>query len=129
MLEAATQSVGHTFTLAGDFACGLRCVRGGGPPTTNVVEPGDLYILDLFPACAFYFGDTCPHTSPSARLRASNTTHGNTSRRRFRWRRRCSDQDCLAESCTQPFTRCLATHEFGSSFWHHAGHGVGYPRP
>ena len=59
MLDAATRSTGHTFTFAGDFACGLRCVRGGGPPTTNRLESGDLYILDLFPACAFYFGDTC----------------------------------------------------------------------
>ena len=125
MLEAATQSVGHTFTLAGDFACGLRCVRGGGPPTTNVVEPGDLYILDLFPACAFYFGDTC---RTFAAGEASGEQHD-------AWEH-VAETLSMAEKMLRPglsgrelysaVRGRLATHEFGSSFWHHAGHGVGF---
>ncbi|HYZ83264.1 MAG TPA: M24 family metallopeptidase [Bryobacteraceae bacterium] len=59
MFEAATKHATETFTFAGDFACGLRCVQGGGPPTGNKIQSGDLYILDLFPSCAFYYGDTC----------------------------------------------------------------------
>jgi Xaa-Pro aminopeptidase len=125
MLDAATKSAGHTFTLAGDFACGLRGVRGGGPPTTNVLQSGDLYILDLFPACAFYFGDTCrtfavdePSTEQS---RAWELVAGTLA---------------IAEKMLRPGLAArefyalvrdrLAPHEFGSSFWHHAGHGVGF---
>ena len=43
----------------GDFACGERGIKEGGPPTSRTVQPNHLYILDLFPAPAFYFGDTC----------------------------------------------------------------------
>ena len=35
------------------------CIQGGGQPTDRQIQPGDLYILDLFPAPAYYAGDTC----------------------------------------------------------------------
>ena len=35
MLDAATQHAGHPITFTGDFAGGLRCVRGGGPPFSS----------------------------------------------------------------------------------------------
>jgi Xaa-Pro aminopeptidase len=125
MLDAATQSAGHIFTFAGDFACGLRCVRGGGPPTKNRIESGDLYILDLFPACAFYFGDTCRTFSVGEPSRMQQKA----------WELVASTLG-MAEQMLRPGLPArelysavrdqLATHsEFGSSFWHHAGHGVG----
>jgi Xaa-Pro dipeptidase len=125
MLDAATKSAAHTFTLAGDFACGMRCVRGGGPPTGNVVQPGDLYILDLFPACAFYFGDTC----------RTFAVGEPTPEQRRTWKL-VAETLAMAEKMLRPglaakelYTAVrerLAPHEFGSSFWHHAGHGIGF---
>ena len=101
MLDAATKSVGHTFTLAGDFACGMRCVRGGGRPTGNVVQAGDLYILDLFPACAFYFGDTCRTFAvgePTPEQRRAWKLVAET----LAMAERCFVQGLLRKSCTQP---------------------------
>jgi Xaa-Pro aminopeptidase len=124
MLEAATRHAGHTLRLWGDFACGLRCVRGGGPPTPNVVNEGDLYILDLFPECAYYFGDTC---------RAFVV--GEPSRQQQDAWQVVADTLAIAEQMVRPGLPArelyeavrgrLAAHEFGASFWHHAGHGVG----
>jgi Xaa-Pro aminopeptidase len=59
MQSAVVQKAGTFVQLHGDFAVGTRAIRGGGPPTARVIEPGDLYVLDLFPAPALYFGDTC----------------------------------------------------------------------
>ncbi|MCZ2155400.1 MAG: Xaa-Pro peptidase family protein [Bryobacterales bacterium] len=59
MYEAVVKRAGTAVTFPGDFACGERCISGGGPPTERVILPGDLYILDLFPAPAFYSADTC----------------------------------------------------------------------
>jgi Xaa-Pro dipeptidase len=124
MLAAVTRSAGTTLTFAGDFACGLRCVRGGGPPTPNQIQAGDLYILDLFPACAFYFGDTCrtfaasepsPEQHKAWELVASTLAMAEQMLR----------PGLAGRELYESVRKRLASHEFGSSFWHHAGHGVG----
>ena len=125
MLDAATKRAGHPFTLAGDFACGMRCVRGGGPPTTNVVRSGDLYILDLFPACAFYFGDTCRTFAvgePSTEQRHAWELVAGT----LAMAEKMLHPGLAAKELYAAVRDRLAPLEFGSSFWHHAGHGVGF---
>ena len=59
MDSAITQAAGTTITFAGDFACGERGIKEGGPPTSRKIQNGDLYILDIFPAVDLYFADTC----------------------------------------------------------------------
>ena len=59
MNAAIVQAYGAPVLFPGDFACGQRSIRGGGPPTDRVLAEGDLFPLDLFPAPALYFGDTC----------------------------------------------------------------------
>ncbi|MCE9631209.1 MAG: M24 family metallopeptidase [Planctomycetia bacterium] len=52
---AAVASCGEMLTGTGnDYACGVR----GGPPRNRPCQAGDLYILDLGPACRGYFADT-----------------------------------------------------------------------
>jgi Xaa-Pro dipeptidase len=57
--EAMVKQAGTSVALRGDFACGLRGIGGGGPPTTRRVEAGDLYIFDLFPSVDGYNCDLC----------------------------------------------------------------------
>jgi Xaa-Pro aminopeptidase len=57
--EAIVSAAGTSVDLKGDFACGTRAIRGGGPPTERRVEKGDLYILDLFPVYEGYMCDLC----------------------------------------------------------------------
>ena len=59
MYAAVTREAGSPVHFPGDFACGVRGIHGGGPPTHRVIQQGDLYILDLFPAPALYAGDVC----------------------------------------------------------------------
>ena len=43
------KSAGYQLKVTGDFACGVRAIRGGGTPLDRKIEPGDLCILDLLP--------------------------------------------------------------------------------
>jgi Xaa-Pro aminopeptidase len=57
--RAMTEAAGTSLDLNGDFACGVRAIGGGGPPTTRVIERGDLCIFDLFPSFEGYMCDLC----------------------------------------------------------------------
>lgn len=50
----AVRELGEMLTGTGnDYACGVR----GGPPRDRAIQAGELYILDLGPACRGYFAD------------------------------------------------------------------------
>ncbi len=111
--------------LRGDFACGTRAIRGGGPPTARKLAEGDLYILDIFP---FYHGYHCDLTRtfavgpPSALQQEAwevvRQAHDLAARL---IRPGLTGRDVYVE---------IRTHLDGfaptrSSFWHHLGHGFG----
>ena len=126
-MQAAVVRKAATFVaLAGDFAVGERAIRGGGPPTSRAIAPGDLYILDLFPAPHLYFGDTC-------RTFATSTPTDDQHRA---WEIVCEAM-AIGERAIRPGVRArdvyaevkefLDSHVLAEkSFWHHAGHGIGH---
>jgi Xaa-Pro aminopeptidase len=120
MYSAATQAAGTAVPFPGDFACGERCIRGGGPPTGRRIETGDLYILDIFPAPAYYAGDTC----------RTFAVGEPTDLQKRAWERVCAAVH-LAESLVRPgvLARDVYTavsEQLDESFWHHLGHGIGF---
>lgn len=125
MSAAVAREAGAPVPFPGDFACGDRSVKGGGPPTRRLVEAGDLYPLDLFPAPALYFGDTC-RTFCAGEPRPEQRQGMELVLEALR----------LAESLVKPGV--AARHVYaevkrflddapltGRSFWHHLGHGIG----
>ena len=125
MYTAIVQAYGAPVTFAGDFACGERSIRGGGPPTNRVLAEGDLFPLDLFPAPALYFGDTCRTFCVGEPTDAQTDS----------WKLAC-DALALGESLIKAGAACREIYrvikEFldsdpitEKSFWHHAGHGIG----
>jgi Xaa-Pro aminopeptidase len=125
LYDAVTREAGTTVVFAGDFACGERSIREGGRPTMRVVQPGDLYILDLFPAPALYFGDVCrafvAGEPTPLQLKA--------------WKLVCQVLR-EAEAMVKPGVKARDVYAFvksaldedpvsEGSFWHHAGHGIG----
>ncbi len=126
MYSAILQEAGTAMPFPGDFACGARGIRGGGPPTRRPIQSGDLYILDLFPAPALYFGDTC-----------RTFCAGTPTDLQFRAWELVLKAVRLAEGMVRPGVRArdvyqavkdlLDSHEFTEkSFWHHVGHGIGH---
>jgi len=126
-MQAAVVNQAGTFVqLHGDFATGERGIRGGGPPTPRVIAENDLYILDLFPAPALYFGDTC-------RTFAASTP---TDLQHRAWEA-VTEAVRIGEQAVKPGVRSkdvywtvknyLDAQPFSEkSFWHHAGHGIGH---
>jgi Xaa-Pro aminopeptidase len=126
VIEAAmVKAAGTAVELHGDFACGVRGINGGGPPTERVCEAGDLFILDLFPNAGGYVCDLCRTFSVGEPTRAQTEL----------WTRVNEAHD-LAGSLLRPGARCADVYErireflestgMGrGSFTHHAGHGVG----
>jgi Xaa-Pro aminopeptidase len=56
--RTAAQAVGEPAIVYGDFASGPRCAREqGGPPTSRVIESGDLLLLDFSVVVCGYRGD------------------------------------------------------------------------
>lgn len=123
--EAMTKAAGTSVAVRGDFAAGVRGIDGGGPPTGRVLEEGDLYILDLFPAHEGYVCDLCRTFvvgKPSgeqvevwekvldAQAKACQTMRaGAAAREVYR----------VVRESLEGFSR------FRGSFTHHAGHGLG----
>jgi Xaa-Pro aminopeptidase len=126
MYTAVVKAAGTTIAFAGDFACGERGISDGGPPSQREILPGDLYILDIFPAVRLYYADTC---------RTFAVTEP-TDRQQRAWEAVMQAVQ-MAEQMIKPGVRARDVYktvkEFldsqevtQKSFWHHAGHGLGY---
>jgi len=126
MNAAVIHAAGTVVPFPGDFACGQRCIREGGPPTPRVIESGDLYILDIFPAPALYFGDTCRTFAVSEPADVQHKA----------WEVVCKAKK-IAEEAIRPNVQASDVYQqvkeyldsepvTEKSFWHHVGHGIGH---
>lgn len=123
--NAIVRAAGTAVELKGDFACGVRAIGGGGPPTRRKIQDGDLYILDLFPIFEGYMCDLCRTFVVGAA----------TEEQLAAWEhvvaahevaRRCIRPGASTRVAYEELRDFLALHAPArGSFTHHAGHGVG----
>jgi Xaa-Pro aminopeptidase len=117
----AVESCGEMLTGTGnDYASGVR----GGPPRDRRIEDGELYILDLGPACRGYFADNCRALAVNRRptdLQQAACQH-------------IAAAFTLVEQFVRPGARCrqlvrLVQEHMDraacGTFDHHLGHGIG----
>jgi Xaa-Pro aminopeptidase len=125
MDTALTKAAGTTVLFPGDFACGERCIAGGGAPTGRVLQAGDLYIFDIFPAPHLYFSDTCRTfavTEPNdAQLKAWESVVA-----AVKMGEGIVKPGVKARDAYQQVKDFLDSRDEGKSFWHHLGHGIGH---
>jgi len=118
---AAVESCGEMLTATGnDYACGAR----GGPPRRRACGAGELYILDLGPACRGYFADTSRAIAVDGRP---------TDRQLSAWERVCGALE-LVERHARPGVACRELYRQVQEWlggatvgtWSsHLGHGIG----
>jgi Xaa-Pro dipeptidase len=125
MSEAMVNRAETAVVLLGDFACGVRGITEGGPPTARKVQAGDLYILDIFPSYEGYVCDLCRTfvAGGPSQLQQDAWDHVMGGHR-------------VAERVLRPGVKARDVYlelrayleSFGparGSFKHHAGHGLG----
>jgi Xaa-Pro aminopeptidase len=126
MYTAIVQEAGTAISFPGDFACGMRAIKEGGPPTRRVIEPHDLYILDIFPAPALYAGDTC-RTFAASRPTDVQQRAWEIVSQAVRLGESMIEPGVAASHVYRGVKEFLDSHELSrKSFWHHAGHGIGH---
>jgi Xaa-Pro aminopeptidase len=119
------KAAGCQLKVSGDYACGVRAIRGGDTPIDREIEAGDLCILDIYPSLYGYHGDLC------RTFAASEPTD-----LQFQAWEIASDALVLAKQNIRPGVRAsevwshvrdfIDGFEFvRESFWHHLGHGIG----
>jgi Xaa-Pro aminopeptidase len=123
------EQLGEQALVYGDFASGPRTEAKGGPPTTRVIERGDLFILDYSAVLYGYRGDFTntwvidgQPTAPQREL----ADH-------------CMAALRAGESLLRPGTRGADVHAaltetfaragVANAFPHHSGHGIGLGHP
>ncbi|MEX2299352.1 MAG: Xaa-Pro peptidase family protein [Bryobacterales bacterium] len=123
--DAMVAKAETSVTLNGDFACGVRAIRGGGPPTNRRLQFGDLYILDIYPS---YQGYMCDFTR-------TFVIGGPSQLQQDAWGH-VMEAHAIAHRMIHPGVPTRDVYDAlkrhldkfkpaEGSFWHHAGHGVG----
>ncbi|MBM3776114.1 MAG: aminopeptidase P family protein [Acidobacteria bacterium] len=121
LVEAAQTSV----AFGGDFACGCRGIRGGGPPTTRRIERGDLYIFDLFPTYQGYMCDLCRAFIVGTPTQLQQDAWAHVAQA-HEIAARLIRPGAAARDVYLGLRQHLERFEPArGSFWHHGGHGVG----
>jgi Xaa-Pro aminopeptidase len=127
--RVAGEAAGHQVHVYGDFVSGPRCEQIGGPPSSRVIQAGELVLLDFSVVIDGYRGDFCNTFVCGGRATA---------------RQRELYEACFAamqagENQLRAGIPCRAVHtavrkifaerQLADHFPHHSGHGVGLGHP
>lgn len=126
--SAITRAAGEPIVMLGDFAAGPRSEEGGGPPTDNHIEAGDLMIFDLFPIVGGYRADitnTLCAGEPTQEQRDHLAILQESMRAAEDMLRPGVTAAEVYAACREPFVEA----GLGEAFFHHAGHGIGLGHP
>ncbi len=130
VVAAATRELGKQVLVYGDFVSGPRCAaERGGPPSSRVIEPGDLLMLDFSVVVHGYRADF------------TNTlvVGGEPTTRQNELCQLCLSALEAAESTLRPgveakqidatIRRHFGAHGVEAYFLSHSGHGLGLGHP
>ncbi|HUX13967.1 MAG TPA: Xaa-Pro peptidase family protein [Spirochaetia bacterium] len=129
VMSAIVKEAGDGVLPMGDFASGERAFEGGGPPTSRILRPGELMILDIFPLVNGYKGD----------FTATLAVNGKPTNAQKKLEAALVAALEAGEAILRPGTAArdvyrsvyseLEKRGFSEGFPHHAGHGLGLDHP
>lgn len=129
IISACSQAAGQAAIVYGDFAVSPGPSRRGGPPTNQVIQSGDMLILDYSVVLGGYRGDFTNTLVVGKKPTPEQQRLGDL----------CLQAMASGESALKAGTSCQAVYDavrrpFESAgmaqyFPHHAGHGLGLSHP
>jgi Xaa-Pro aminopeptidase len=126
---ACTQSAGQAVIVYGDFAVSPGPKRRGGPPTSQVLQTGDMFILDYSVVIGGYRSDFTntlvvgrEPTADQRRLYDLCMAAMSAGEKELRAGSTCLN---VYQAVRNTFDRAGMADRFG----HHAGHGIGLTHP
>jgi hypothetical protein len=127
--SACIQAAGEAVIVYGDFAVSPGPERRGGPPTSRVINPGDMFILDYSVVIAKYRSD----------FTTTYVVGRDTTPEQQKLYDACISAMRSGETALRAGMACQAVYDaviagfakFGMEklFPHHAGHGLGLSHP
>jgi len=115
----------YQLKVNGDFACGVRAIRGGGTPVDRRIEAGDLCILDIYPSFHGYHADLC-RTFVASKPTELQREAWEIARAALQQAERMIRPGVRASLVWKAIRDLVDRYDFvRESFWHHAGHGIG----
>ncbi len=127
--DRCTRSAGEPVQVYGDFASGERTLAGGGPPSSKLIQKGDLVILDFSVVLWHYRSDFANSWVVGAKPTVAQ-------QRQYQC---CLDALQAGAALLKPGQSCAAIYQavwesfrqqsMERYFPHHAGHGIGLSHP
>lgn len=123
--SAIARTAGYQIRVGGDFACGVRAIRGGGTPIDRPIEAGDLCILDIYPSYHGYHADLC-RTFAASEPTDPQIKAWDIARDALKLAKENIRPGVKTREVWKLVRDFIDGFEFvRESFWHHLGHGIG----
>jgi Xaa-Pro aminopeptidase len=117
-------AAGEPLPSTGDFVSGLRTAEVGGEPSQRLLEPGDLFIIDLFPPYRGYYADqtrTFVVGSPMSWHEEVQTVLEEA----FEAGRSCVRPGVRCSELDAAIRRVITAAGYGQAMRHEVSHGIG----
>jgi Xaa-Pro aminopeptidase len=114
-------SVGKPVPIMLDLVSGARTEDGGGIPSNNIIQHGDLILSDLTPCLNGYWGDTC-NTIIIGEPTAEQSKHFKLIQQALQSAIDFIKPGIRANEVDQLLRKHLSS---AGGYGHHSGHGVG----
>jgi Xaa-Pro aminopeptidase len=127
--RVAGEVAGTHILLYGDFVSGPRCEKGGGPPSSRVIEKGDLVLHDFSTVIGGYRGDFCNTFVCDGKPTPQQTDLFDACYAAMQAAERTLKAGVNCRAVDSAARNALAERNLADRFPHHTGHGVGLGHP
>jgi Xaa-Pro aminopeptidase len=123
-VRAVAEQAGGPAILDGDFVCGERSERIGGPPTNKALNQGELLIVDIYPRLGAYWADVT-RTFVAGQPATWQVERHALLEEALAAGERAIEPGLPVKELYGIVRSALERGGLGAHFPHHAGHGVG----
>jgi Xaa-Pro aminopeptidase len=128
--SACVSQAGEPIQMMGDFASGTeRSAQGGGPPTTRILQNGDLFIIDFYPVIHGYRCDITNTLVVGGQVTLQQQGYFDVVRRAMEAAEKRLVPGTPAADIYRAVWEAFSDAGLSRRFPHHAGHGLGLAHP